>query len=186
MSGTVGVILTGGASSRMGVDKATLSVNGKPMVVCVADALWEAGLHPVECQGGDRAAIEEYGLPVEPDPESGAGPLGAMHAALDRHPRSDVVFVACDLVDIDGETIRALVDTAKVDAPHDVAAAFAGGRYHMASWWRTGTAPKLAALLADGVTAYQDALDRLATLDVPVVEAIVRNVNTPSDLASGQ
>ena len=186
MSGTVGVILTGGASSRMGVDKATLSVNGKPMVVCVADALWEAGVHPVECQGGDTAAIEEYGLLVEADPESGAGPLAAMHAALARHSARDVVFVACDLIDIDGETIRALVDGAKADERHDVAAAFAGGRYHMASWWRAGTASKLAALLAEGVTAYQEALARLATLDVSVVEAVVRNVNTPSELASGQ
>ena len=170
----------------MGVDKATLPVSGKPMVVCVADALWEAGLHPVECQGGDAAAIEEFGLCVESDPEAGAGPVAAMHTALARHPGSDVVIVACDLVDLDGETIRALVDASKSDARPDVTAAFADGQHHMASWWRAGTSRKLAGLLAEGVDAYQDALDRLVTLDVHVDEAVVRNVNTPSDLARGR
>ena len=186
MSGTVGVILTGGASSRMGADKATLPVHGKPMVVCVADALWEAGLHPVECQGGDVESIEEFGLRVVPDPEPGRGPLAAMHAALERNADRDVVIVACDLVDIEGHTIRALLDAATAEGRPDVAAAFADGQHHLASWWRAGTAGKLAALRAEGVDAYQAALARLVTLDVPVAEAAIRNVNTPSDLAAGR
>ena len=53
----VGVVLAGGASTRMGVDKATLIVGDKPMAIRVADAMWEAGCHPVESQGGDTAAM---------------------------------------------------------------------------------------------------------------------------------
>ncbi len=186
MTGTVGVVLTGGASTRMGADKATLAVGGKPMVVSVADALWEAGLRPVECQGGDAAAIEEFGLQVSADPEPGAGPLVAIHAALDRHPGSDVVVVACDLVDIDFQTVRALVAAAADEDRTDVVAAAVNGHHHMLSWWRAGTATKLEALLAEGVDAYQDALARLETADFPVTAAAVRNVNTPADLATGE
>ena len=90
----VGVVLTGGASRRMGVDKSTMVVGGKPMAVRVADALWEAGCHPVECQGGDRMAIAEYGLEAHPDTRPGDGPVAAILDALVRHDGSDVVVAA--------------------------------------------------------------------------------------------
>lgn len=186
MSHTVGIILTGGDSRRMGTDKASMIVAGKPMVVHVADALWEAGLHPVECQGGDAATIEQFGLSVAADPEPGTGPLSAIRAALDRHADCDVVVVACDLVDLDGDTVRALVDAGDDDARPDVTAALSDGELHLISWWRAGTGSKLAALIDEGVGSYQTALDRLGAAQVPVPAGVVRNVNTPDDLGPGE
>ena len=122
----VGVVLTGGASERMGVDKATMVVDGKPMVVRVADALWEAGCHPVECQGGDLVAIGEYGIDAWPDTRPGGGPLTAVHDALARHRTSNVVIAACDLADLDGDAVRALIDGAD-DVDAEVAVAATGG-----------------------------------------------------------
>ena len=186
MSHTVGIILTGGNSRRMGTDKASMIVAGKPMVVKVADALWEAGLHPVECQGGDATTIEQFGLTVAADPEPGSGPLSAIRAALERHADSDAVVVACDLVDLDGETVRALVDAGTDDSHPDVAAALSNGELHMISWWRAGTGSKLASLIDEGVDSYQAALDRLGAARVPVPAGVVRNVNTPDDLGPGE
>ena len=186
MSHTVGIILTGGGSRRMGTDKASMIVAGKPMVVHVADALWEAGLHPIECQGGDAATIEQFGVTVAADPEPRAGPVAAIRAALDRHADSDVVVVACDLVDLDGQTVRALVDAGAAEARPDVAAAMSNGELHMISWWRAGTGSKLATLIGEGVDSYQTALDRLGAARVPVPTDVVRNVNTPDDLGPGE
>lgn len=176
----VGVILTGGASKRMGVDKSTLIVDGKPMVVSVADALWEAGCQPVECQGGDAVAIGAYGLEVVPDREPGRGPLPAIAQALERHPASDVVVVACDLSDLDAATVSAIVTAGRSAADVDVAVASDGDR-HLLAMWRPCAAARLAGLLAGGTVAYQAALDALRTVDVPVAPAAVRNVNTPAD-----
>lgn len=179
----VGVILTGGASKRMGVDKSTLVVDGKPMVVSVADALWEAGCHPVECQGGNEATIGEYGLPVVADREPGRGPLVAIAEALARHVDCDVVVAACDLPDLDASAVSATIAAARGRTDLDVAVASDGDR-HMLACWRAGTVGRLAALVRDGVVAYLDALDALRTVDVAVSPAAVRNVNTPIDAES--
>ncbi len=177
----VGVVLTGGASKRMGVDKATMVVEGKPMAVRVADALWEASCHPVECQGGDAVAIGEYGLDVHPDTRPGVGPVAAIHDALTRHPTSNVVVAACDLVDLDGDTIRSVVDAgSRADA--EVVVAATGDDRHLVAWWRAGTADRLGALLAAGVTSYRDALAQLRSFDVEVEPTTVRNLNTPTDV----
>lgn len=177
----VGVVLTGGASTRMGVDKATLFVGDKPMAVRVADAMWEAGCHPVECQGGDAAAITEYGLEVVPDRDPGEGPVAAIRDALVRHEGSDVVVAACDLVDLDGATVTALT-SAGAAGDVDVAVVVADGRRHLVSWWRADMGPRLGDIVDAGVTSYREALSALRVADVEVAPAVVRNVNTPSDL----
>lgn len=178
----VGVVLTGGASRRMGVDKATIVVDGKPMAVRVADALWEAGCQPVECQGGNAHALTEYGLEVVADREAGRGPVVAIHEALRRHEGSDLVVAACDLVDLDGADVAALISAGAADEDVDVAVARSGDLRHLVSWWRSGTGPRLGALLADGVTGYLDAIARLRTADVAVSSVSVTNINAPSDL----
>jgi molybdenum cofactor guanylyltransferase len=179
----VGVVLTGGASVRMGVDKATLVVGGKPMAVRVADALWEAGCHPVECQGGDLDAMRAFGLDGFADSEPGRGPLVAVHEALSRHAHVDVVTAACDLVDLDGASVKALIAAGASDVTVDVAVAVTGAERHLVCWWRAGTVDLVGRCIADGVVSYRDALSRLRTVDVAVATSSVRNVNTPSDLA---
>lgn len=179
-----GVVLTGGASKRMGIDKATLVVDGKPMAVRVADAMWEAGCHPVEAQGGDLAAIEQYGLEAFPDTEPGRGPVVAIRDALRRHPSRDVVIAACDLVDLDAATIGALIDTGRSRNSIDVVVAATGDERHLVSWWHAGAADRLERLLARDVVAFQAALGELEVVDVQVQTGSVRNVNEPSDLGS--
>ena len=178
----VGVVLTGGASARMGVDKATLVVDGKPMAVHVGDALWEASCHPGECQGGDIEAIRGYGLDVVPDRRPGDGPLHAIHDALQRHVSESVVVAACDLVDLDAETIRSVIDAGSADTDADVAVAGSDGDRHLVAWWRAGAVDRIGSLLHGGVDSFRGALAELRTIDVEVPSDRVRNLNTPSDV----
>ena len=178
----VGVVLTGGASKRMGTDKATLVVGGKPMAVRVADAMWEAGCHPVEAQGGDVDAIEQYGLEAIPDRAPGEGPVVAILDAALRHARSDVVVAACDLVDLDAPTIRSLIQCGASGGSADVVVAATGSERHLVSWWRAGSARRLQTLVDQGISSYRAALDELVVTEVEVDTVSVRNVNEPSDL----
>lgn len=69
------IILVGGASSRMGADKAALDWGGRRAVDRVADLAREAGAELVVTAGGG------YGLPSVPDPTPQAGPVAGICAA---------------------------------------------------------------------------------------------------------
>ncbi len=83
-------VLTGGMSRRMGVDKATLLVDGVPQAERIVSSLTAFGI-PVTTLG----RVPTPGASFLADSEEGGGPV----AALGRfRPSSDLVFVAsCDL-----------------------------------------------------------------------------------------
>lgn len=185
-SAPVGVVLTGGASRRMGSDKALLPIAGTAMAVRVAKALAEGGCRPVWCQGGDATALAALGLSVHADDLPGAGPLGAIGTALsavagDAAAR-DVVVAACDLPDLDAATVAALVAAAQGQPEASVVVAADASGPHLLGLWRAATAERVAGLLADGVRSYRQALERLDAVFVTVPDDVLRNVNSPGDL----
>lgn len=188
-----GVVLAGGRSSRMGVDKAALPVAGVAMAARVASAMTDAGCRPVWCQGGDRARLGEIGLTVKPDRVLHEGPLAAIVDALrrssdERGGTDDLVVVAaCDLPGVDPASITALL-VAAGDNPQAllVVAADADGRAHLLGVWRTAAAEQLAALVDAGQRSYRSAVAAFGAVLVVVDPASVDNVNTPSDLVAAQ
>ena len=84
-----GAVVCGGASRRMGRDKALVAVDGVAMAERVARALEAAGCADVRFVGGDAPALAALGRPVLPDAYPGAGPLGAVitRPARQRSPR---------------------------------------------------------------------------------------------------
>ena len=93
----IGVVLVGGASARMGRDKSSLMLGGKPMAQHVAAALSTGGLHVVRIGRSDDAP----GL---------AGPLAGLVGAMRRYPGSDVMLVASDQPYLRHETVIRLLD----------------------------------------------------------------------------
>jgi molybdenum cofactor guanylyltransferase len=89
-------VLVGGASRRMGEDKALLAWGGQPLALHVAAIV--ARVAPrVVLVGGAGRGYERLGRPWVPDPPglAGAGPLAGLVSALLIAPR--VLLVACDL-----------------------------------------------------------------------------------------
>jgi molybdopterin-guanine dinucleotide biosynthesis protein A len=174
-----GIVLTGGRSSRMGTDKAFVVVGGRPLVVSVADALWEGGCQPVECQGGDVERLASLGLTAHADAEPGRGPVGGIVEALTR-AGGPIVVAACDLVNLDADTVRA-VAAASRDAGLP-AYACAGGRAHLVSAWPLDTLDAVRDLLARGESSYRSALEGTGAVPVEVRADAVHNVNRPGDV----
>ena len=84
------LLLERGKSSRMGIDKAMIEVDGHSMISRVVRALTLAGLEPIRIAVANPEDIEKYGSVVGPDADvewvldarTHAGPIDAIKEAL--------------------------------------------------------------------------------------------------------
>jgi molybdopterin-guanine dinucleotide biosynthesis protein A len=108
MTATAGILLTGGRSRRLGVDKATLVLDGETLVERASRRL-TAVCSPVVEAGDGRS-----GLPAVREDPPGAGPLAALAAAgtwlRDRDHRGAAVLLAVDLPRVDEPFLRWLCE----------------------------------------------------------------------------
>jgi molybdopterin-guanine dinucleotide biosynthesis protein A/rhodanese-related sulfurtransferase len=182
-----GYVLCGGASRRMGRDKALVEVGGTAMARRVADALRAAGADRVVAVGGDAEALTGRGLLVVPDRWPGEGPLGGLITALDDADGAAgvAVVLACDLTAPDPAAIARLVDhRARADCDA-VVPVVDGRRQWLHGAWDRRTAGILADVFAAGERSLVGAALslRIAALD-DVAPAAVRDADRPEDLPS--
>jgi molybdenum cofactor guanylyltransferase len=189
-SDPVVVVLTGGASRRMGSHKPTLDVGGRALVQRVFDA---AGPHPAVVVGPGQGVPD--GVPVVMERVPGGGPVSgiayaveALRADLPRDsPPDAVVVLAADLPFVTAEHVQRLV-AALADPDADLAVTVdPDGRTNwLCAAWR---APALAARLAelgDVGDAYgrsmRELCDGIRTVHVDDPERVATDVDTPADL----
>jgi molybdopterin-guanine dinucleotide biosynthesis protein A len=179
----VGAVLCGGASRRMGRDKALVEVDGVALARRVADALRAGGCSRVLAIGGDAVALAALGLEPVPDRWPGEGPLGGLATALATVADGDVLVLApCDLLHPAADVVTDLVDAlAGVDA---VAVRIGERVQWLPSAWRA-SAP-LADRLAGLVDAGARRLDAVAAVVTATTVALDpsagADADTPTDL----
>jgi molybdopterin-guanine dinucleotide biosynthesis protein A len=107
--GVAGVVLCGGAGTRMGRDKALIEIGGKPLVRLVAERLTECADPILLASGRPRRFIN---LPYEEiaDASPGAGPISGLVAALSASPHDLVAVAAVDMPFVSAEVFRLLID----------------------------------------------------------------------------
>lgn len=120
-----GFILAGGASSRMGADKAGLALGGETLVARVSRAL--AAVASRTSVVSSREGHDVFNLPVVHDIHAGAGALGGLHAALNACRAPWALVVSCDLPFVTPELFARLASFA-VDARDAVAPVQRDGR----------------------------------------------------------
>lgn len=179
---TAGAVLCGGASRRMGADKALVPVDGVPMAERVARTLESAGCAPVVLVGGDPGPLAALGRTLVADRWPGAGPLGGVITALQTSRAQDVVVAACDLPWLDPSAVQALLTEADTAPRVDTVVARTDRLQPAVAWWSRRSLPTLERCWRDGVRALHDAVGELPSRVVSVDAASVRNVNRPSDL----
>lgn len=186
-------MLTGGASTRMGRDKALLEVDGRPLALRVASALREAGAARVVCVGGDVTRLTAHGLEVVPDQHPGAGPLGGLLTAFAAARTDVVVVLACDLPGVDEHSVRSVVRALASD-PHLAVSWPAGGapgshgtEHVLHGAWRVPVARSvLRASFDAGERSVRRAAQGLPRVLVPGIEpATLRDADRPADLPGG-
>ncbi len=106
-----GVVLAGGQSRRMGADKASMMVGGKPMIAHAIDRLREV-LPEVVVVAKDVCRLDLAGVRVIADAVSDkTGALVGIYSALKAAKTPYVFVVACDMPHIRPELVRWMVET---------------------------------------------------------------------------
>ena len=136
--------------------------------------------------GGDVVLLGSHGIDVIPDEYPGEGPLGGIVTALrslGHQPGIDaVVVVACDLPNLGGATVGALVSALSAPFQAAVAIPMGANRPALCGAWSPAAATPLAAAFAAGERRVRVALDEIPHVMVHVDPAELRNVNAPDDL----
>lgn len=176
---TAGWVLVGGASSRMGRDKALVEIDGKPLAAVVASALGEVcgAVHLV----GDPARYGGLGLPVIADRMRGSGPLSGIEAALGATTFDWNMIAACDMPALDGPLLRRLLEAAGDDGA--VPRYPDGSLEPLCAVYHRRCHSAAAAALESGVRRLSDFIATLTVRYVQVTDARpFLNLNTPGDL----
>lgn len=186
MTGSVAaIVLTGGRASRLdGADKAQLRVGERPMVETVIGAAAAvAGTVVTVGPGGDIREDPPFSGPVA----GIAAGLRALGDAVDL-----VVVLACDLPDLDADTLRSLLGAltpSDVPAPATALAVDPHGRdqYLLAAWDRHALAARIAVTESSGGDGRAGRSVRSLYDDEQVIRVLVgdraRDVDTWADLA---
>lgn len=186
-----GIVLAGGRSARMGLDKALLDWHGTPLVVHVADVLRDALDGPlvvVHAEGQELPPLR--GVELACDAVPARGPLEGLRAGLAAlDGRVDAAFVTAVDVPLLERRLVGLLSRSLADA--DVALAeLEHDRPPLPGVFRITLLPVVDRLLADGRRALRDLLACAAVVTVPeqaVREAdpglgSFRPLNTPEEL----
>jgi molybdenum cofactor guanylyltransferase len=159
-----GAILAGGASSRMGRDKAMIEIGERRLIQVSVDALVDAGAAEIFVVGGDADALGTLGLRVVGDEFPGEGPLGGIITALDSAIAPTVVVLACDHLSTEGPAVRSIVGALGTG---DVVVPVVDGRKQtLHAAWRRDARHTLRARFEAGARSVRDGLVGLSVVQL--------------------
>lgn len=106
-----GLVLAGGASTRMQRDKAAIEYHGQSQLQWTFDLLSHVCAATfVSVRPDQREEPTRAHLPQIVDRQPGIGPLAGISAALLAHPKAAWLVVACDLPFLNERTLRHLIE----------------------------------------------------------------------------
>ena len=150
----IGLILAGGQSRRMGlgIDKAFLSLAGRPLIQHVLDRLSPQVDQVVISANGDHERFSTLGLPVFSDLRRGfQGPLAGVETAFARTEAEWILSVAVDLPFIPLNLAEEMLGQREHSNPEKLMLATSAGRCHyVACLWPRMAMDTLANSLDNG------------------------------------
>ncbi len=106
------VIMAGGASSRMGVDKSMLAIDGRPMIERISEQL-RGTFDQILISANEADKYIHLGFEVVPDKVPGQGPLMGIASAMEASSNELNFVVACDIPNIDIRFVRRMLAEAE-------------------------------------------------------------------------
>lgn len=180
-----GLVLAGGKSIRMGVDKSKIYWHGKEQSLYVADMLQKfCNEVYISCRNGQEETINEKYKTIA-DTFIGIGPMGGLLSAFCKAPDSAWLVVACDLPLVDEQLITHLISKRNISC---IASAYQSNENEMPepliAIWEPKAYPVLLQFLSQGITCPRKVLmnNEINLVQTEHPEKLT-NVNTEADKA---
>ncbi len=177
-------LLAGGASSRMGRDKALIPFKGNPLLVHLAELLRSVSVDFHIVAPPER--YESFRYPILPDLRDNCGPMAAIETALAHSPYPWNFIVACDMPLLSSDWLITLRNAALASSGIDcVSSATAPDSPNpLAAIWNRSALPKVRSFLDEGNFRVRGLLSSLETkILIPPDPQILANWNRPEDLS---
>lgn len=177
-----GLVLAGGISSRMGIDKGLIDYHGKPQREYLLDILNPfTTASYISCRPGQIIGAE---LPLLEDTYHDLGPFGGILSAFAFDTSCAWLVVACDFPLLDREAIQELVGARD---PSSIATSFLDEHEIMPEPWITILEPKIYPILLDYLHRGRSSLrgileDQGSYVFTPRRPQILLNANTPEEV----
>ncbi len=185
--GIHGLVLAGGKSRRMGRDKALLVRSGRSQLRCAVELL-QSALHEVFVSTRAEQANEpERGRYAQiVDRYDDIGPIAGILSAMEAHPDSGWLVLACDLPNVDAQTIDTLLHSRSDSKPFTAfASSYDQLPEPLCAFYAPSSLSIIRQFVADGIVCPRKILIRSDTLLLEQPHpASLDNVNTPEDLES--
>lgn len=180
-----GLVLAGGKSRRMGADKALLMQDGESQLSrSVALLLRHLPRVYVSVRRDQAADAERSKFEQIADRYDDIGPIAGILSALDSNPTVSWLVLACDLPNVDDDTIAALLDAHTGEhnftayrSTHD------GLPEPLCAIFGLNSRPVVEGFVADGVVCPRKMLIRSDTMLLDQTNPMsLDNMNSPEDL----
>ena len=180
-----GLVLAGGRSRRMGTDKALLEKDGRTQLARTVDLLERfvervfVSARPDQARDPERKRHE-----LIIDRYEDLGPVAGILSAMREYPDVDWLVVACDLPNVDDDTIAALREGRAADRPFIAfRSTYDDLPEPLCAIYAQGAEARIAEFVDQGVKCPRKMMIRSDTvlLTQPDPNAL-DNVNTPDDL----
>ncbi|NJB66385.1 molybdopterin-guanine dinucleotide biosynthesis protein A [Desulfobaculum xiamenense] len=181
------LVLAGGKSTRLGLDKVGLHFSGKTMLSRMIELA--GSLCREVCVSGRDPAELGVCAPWLPDDTAGVGPMGGILTGLRAFGRP-LLVLACDLPMLDAPTVARLLAAEAQRPPHAVMTTFrqeeTGYIESLVSVYTPQAIPLLEQAMRDGIYKLSRAIPPELRHHVPYSRseaAVFFNINFPADLA---
>lgn len=180
-----GLVLAGGKSRRMGQDKARLMRDGQSQLAYTVQLLENfVDRVFVSTRADQRDEAERKQFEQIIDRYQDIGPVAGILSAMEEFPEMDWLVVACDLPNIDAQTLSQLLLNRSGEKPFTAFTSSHDGLPEpLCAVYSSGSAGIVRRFVADNVVCPRKILIRSDTLLLEQVNPhALDNVNTPDDL----
>lgn len=180
-----GLVLAGGQSRRMGSDKALLVREGRSQLEHMAELLGSVTERVyVSVREEQQTEPERRRYAQIVDRFEAIGPVAGILSAMTEYPEVDWLVVACDLPNVDANTLGYLLENRSVTQPFTAySSSYDALPEPLCALYRAGSDVIVRGFVEEGVICPRKILIRSDTklLEQPDPTAL-DNINTPDDL----